>query len=64
MADAPKRILVVDDESSITEFVGYALRKEGYEVDVFDNGEDALFMVCDHLPAADPDFEEPETVKE
>ena len=29
MADAPKRILVVDDESSITEFVGYALRKEG-----------------------------------
>ena len=42
MADATKRILVVDDESSITEFVGYALKKEGYEVDVFDNGEDAL----------------------
>lgn len=42
MADTSKRILVVDDESSITEFVGYALRKEGYIVDVFDNGEDAL----------------------
>ncbi len=42
MSDATKRILVVDDESSITEFVGYALMKEGYSVDVFDNGEDAL----------------------
>lgn len=30
MSDAPKRVLVVDDEASITEFVGYALKKEGY----------------------------------
>ena len=44
MTDTPKRILVVDDESSITEFVGYALRKEGYDTDVVDNGEDALAM--------------------
>ena len=42
MSDAPARILVVDDEPSITEFVGYALRKEGFSVDVVDNGEDAL----------------------
>ena len=42
MPDAPARILVVDDEPSITEFVGYALRKEGFSVDVVDNGEDAL----------------------
>ena len=42
MPDAPARILVVDDEPSITEFVGYALRKEGFSVDVIDNGEDAL----------------------
>lgn len=42
MSETTKRILVVDDESSITEFVGYALKKEGYLVDVFDNGEDAL----------------------
>ena len=35
-------MLVVDDEPSITEFVGYALRKEGFSVDVVDNGEDAL----------------------
>lgn len=37
-----QRILVVDDEPSITEFVGYALQKEGYAVDVRDNGEDAF----------------------
>ena len=42
MPDAPARILVVDDEPPITEFVGYALRKEGFSVDVIDNGEDAL----------------------
>ena len=42
MTDSQKRILVVDDESSITEFVGYALRKDGYEADVVANGEDAL----------------------
>lgn len=41
-------------------FIQVGVRKKYYE----DNGEDALFMVCDHLPAADPDFEEPETVKE
>ena len=41
-------------------FVQVGVRKKYYE----DNGEDALFMVCDHLPPADPDFEEPETVKE
>ena len=41
-------------------FIQVGVRKKYYE----DNGEDALFMVCDHLPPADPDFEEPETVKE
>ena len=44
MNETPHRILVVDDEPSITEFVSYALRKEGYETDVVDNGEDALAM--------------------
>ena len=42
MTDTASRILVVDDESSITEFVSYALTKEGYTVDVVDNGESAL----------------------
>ena len=44
MSDKQTRILVVDDETSITEFVGYALRKEGYQTDVVDNGEQALVM--------------------
>ncbi len=37
MIETPSRILVVDDEPSITEFVSYALKKEGYETDVVDN---------------------------
>lgn len=41
-------------------FIQVGVRKKYYE----DNGEDALFLVCDHLPPADPDFEEPETVRE
>lgn len=44
MSDATYRILVVDDEPSITEFVGYAFRREGFNVDVVDNGEDAYAM--------------------
>ena len=44
MAETPKRILVVDDESSITEFVSYALKKEGYAPDVVANGEDAFAL--------------------
>ena len=42
MSEASQRILVVDDEPSITEFVEYALTREGYETDVVNNGEDAL----------------------
>ena len=41
-------------------FVRVGVRKRYYE----DNGEDALLMVCEHMPAADPDFTEPETVSE
>lgn len=39
-------------------FVGVGWRKRYYE----DNQEDALLMVCEHMPPADPDFEEIETV--
>ncbi|ANE22051.1 MAG: response regulator transcription factor [Eggerthellaceae bacterium] len=44
MNDNAARILVVDDEQTITDFVGYALKKEGFEPDVASNGEDALAM--------------------
>ena len=37
-----KRILVVDDERDILEFVGYNLLREGYEVYTAENGEVAL----------------------
>jgi len=42
MSESPARILVVDDEPSITEFVSYNLKKEGYEVSVAVNGDEAL----------------------
>ena len=39
-------------------FIAVGRRKKYYS----DNGEDALIMVCDALPPADPDFEEAETL--
>jgi two-component system response regulator RegX3 len=36
------RILLVDDEPAIRDSVGYALREEGYEVDVREDGDSAL----------------------
>jgi two-component system response regulator RegX3 len=37
-------ILVVDDEESITQFVSYNLKKEGYEVAVARDGDEALAL--------------------
>lgn len=42
MVETPSRILVVDDEASITEFVSYNLRKEGYDVSVAMDGNAAV----------------------
>ena len=41
-------------------YVSVGVRKRYYE----DNGEDALLMVCEHMPEAEADFTEPETVSE
>lgn len=41
-------------------FVQLGVRKRYYE----DNQEDALLMVCDHMPPAEADFVEEETVRE
>lgn len=41
-------------------FIALGVRKRYYE----DNNEDAIIMVCDHMPPVDPDFEEAETVTE
>lgn len=45
MDHTPARILVVDDEPSITEFVSYALQKENYSVDTAADGEQALELI-------------------
>lgn len=42
MVDTEARILVVDDEPDILEFVGYNLQKEGYVVHQAANGDEAF----------------------
>ncbi|XOK65006.1 response regulator transcription factor [Paenibacillus elgii] len=45
------KILVVDDESSIRTAVAYALRREGYEVEMAADGQEALDKVETFRPA-------------
>lgn len=45
MDNTPARILIVDDEPSITEFVSYAMQKEGYLTEVASDGEEALVKI-------------------
>ncbi|HBT95841.1 MAG TPA: DNA-binding response regulator [Coriobacteriia bacterium] len=45
MSENPARILVVDDEPSITDVVTYNLRKEGYDVQFAADGASAVQMV-------------------
>jgi DNA-binding NtrC family response regulator len=40
-----EKILVVDDEQSMAQFLGIVLRKEGYQVTTVNNGRDALERV-------------------
>jgi two-component system alkaline phosphatase synthesis response regulator PhoP len=42
MSLAPHRILLVDDEADILEFLGYNLKKEGYAVFTATNGREAI----------------------
>ncbi|MCD6202219.1 MAG: response regulator transcription factor [Bacteroidales bacterium] len=44
MRNESYRILLVDDEADILEFLSYNLRKEGYQVFTADNGKDALYL--------------------
>lgn len=50
--DGARRVLVVDDDSSIRAFVGQALRDEGYDVRQAANGSEAL----DALARSRPDL--------
>ena len=43
--DAPKHILVVDDEADLVELISYNLKKEGFSVDSAFDGETALARI-------------------
>ncbi len=45
-----EKILIVDDETDIIEFVGYNLRREGYEVYSAANGKIALEIALKQMP--------------
>ena len=45
-----ERILIVDDEPDILEILSYNLNKEGYEVQVAENGVKALKLLDDFTP--------------
>lgn len=45
-----QRILLVDDESDILEFVGYNLAREGYEIFTASNGAEAIEAAVKHRP--------------
>lgn len=44
------KVLLVDDEPDILEFLGYNLRKEGFEVMTADNGREAVEVARHFLP--------------
>ena len=46
----PYKILLVDDEPDILEFLSYNLKKEGYTVLLAENGKDALKMAAKEIP--------------
>ncbi len=50
MENSDYRILLVDDEEDILDFVGYNLKKEGYKVFTANNGKEALKRVEDINP--------------
>lgn len=47
---AKKRVVLVDDEADILDFLTYNLEKEGYKVNSFSNGEDCLSEVANIKP--------------
>ncbi len=47
---AVAKVLIVDDEEDILEFLEYNLQKEGYQVSKANNGEDALNLIQQENP--------------
>jgi two-component system alkaline phosphatase synthesis response regulator PhoP len=50
MSENPYKILLVDDEVDILEFISYNLEKEGFKVDTAQNGLEAIKMAEKTLP--------------
>lgn len=50
MTSKNSRILLVDDEPDILEFIEYNLRKEGYDVVLAKNGREAVDQAIRHVP--------------
>ncbi|MBS3992312.1 MAG: response regulator transcription factor [Bacteroidetes bacterium] len=50
MKEQKHKILLVDDEPDILEFIGYNLKKEGYKVYTAQNGEQALAVANEKIP--------------
>ncbi len=50
MSNQNFKILLVDDEPDIIEFLGYNLKKEGYEILTASNGKDAVAIAKKELP--------------
>lgn len=51
MSTEKPKILLVDDEPDILEFISYNLNKEGFEVFTSNNGKDAIKIAIDEKPA-------------
>ena len=47
------RILIVEDETSIANFIRDGLEEEGYAVDVADNGKQGLQLALDYIEEYD-----------
>jgi len=50
MANSNYKILLVDDEQDILEFLSYNLRKEGYRIFTANNGVDAIKIAVKEIP--------------
>ncbi|HSW67501.1 MAG TPA: response regulator transcription factor [Bacteroidales bacterium] len=50
MNNSEYKLLLVDDESDVLEFLGYNLRKEGYQVFSCSNGRSAIEMAAQKKP--------------
>src|SRR3954470_19812559 len=50
MSNSNFKILLVDDEPDIVEFLGYNLKKEGYTILTANNGKDAVEIAKKEIP--------------